>query len=1685
MKFLKRSQINEKNVKDNSVAVEANGKVVLDSKDVVLGSDDSATQVKVNNNLYVTGNTTIDGKLTFGSTPGDSISVAADFTSDLIPKQSDTFNLGIPDQAWNDLFVNKITNTVNKDVVVDARGSGKVDILSRVDIEKELNVSGKAVFEGDLVVTGIPYGTAPIVTNTLYVTMDGDDTNDGSSMDPTRACRTIGGAIRSPLYRPGTSIKVFPGRYLENNPLRLKPYTSVIGSDLRTTTVEPINKTQDLFHVDSSTYLAQMQFINGRSGIIDPYIDRGAYTVAFPTNTVQITGNIQPKSNEIQVISISDEVIPGIEIIGEDFAENTIVRSVVGNTIFVSKQSLNTVPKTNVNLKTGKLTIYKSPYIQNCTNQSGPWLKDGTMFIPNQTVQLPLSVGITTFTEGLNEIEVEIKRGDVPLAGMSINTAPQDIGFFDARTLLLANKPFIQEQVLAYVETTYPTFVYAREKCRRDVGIIVENVLYDACFGGNSKSVESGLAYFDGVTSLIPGEESVTVDALDYIKTLATSILQNNPSLPAPDLLSGTGVHAQVFNPNLTDGLIALIPISNNIDIITNIITNGPGAAPKIYYSTGAEFGLVCGEVLIQDNREFIIKQVSSYVDTKYPGLLTFDQAKCSRDVGIILNSVLDDLILGTNYRSLYAGIAYTRSYSSTVTTLQKQKTIAGLNFARDTAVALLNPVTKADTIKKINELFKTVTDIIDKVSDFAAPDLEFINPLSTSSEELISTSNKINASRIIIKNKPFLVEEVIAWINKQVATNTPPFTSEFTYNISLCRRDTGYIIDALVYDLLYGGNSQSVEVANAYYLGTTTYLPGQIQQAIAAYEHLKQVISSVVQNIPVIPTQGNDDLRQYLELPVGTFDEAVTLQVLIDQINIIIEQSGTVVITMPNYIKGVNYTANNVDKITILTNLASIQTSTLGFLNEKYDTKAKCERDLGYIIDSISQDILLGGNKKSAEAGRGYYSANVLVIEGEATQTIDALNYAKGLMTNIVQNIKPDLTSEQVTNTYYSKGEITVGSIVRNTKIITDIIENGEAAVPEIYQGTALFAATGVSADDVQQSTKVTSVTPKAGVANTYIIGLDKPTVGIGTNSRLYFGYPSVYPLQDKDFDNYPEWDQRKYDKYGSMGGLIIDGDRVSDISPIRSMVVDAFTQLNQGGRGARATNRGYTQLVSMFTVFCSISMQVDNGGIMSITNANSNFGDYCMVSKGYGPKEFSGTIYNPANKVYNSLTKTFEFNQFYPDGYFPRNQQVCVFVPDAANRPHIGLVMEVIPPDDYINEQNLPGYITSTITTSEIIEDSLTISGIEVNDMYIGQHVYVRDQFGSYSDPVTGERYLLEDTVITDVGPDTIYLNTPVNKGGSFPENPTYFTIFVAGKAYYTILSSEKAPDPVAEGLLVFPNNQKAPELLTIEYIRTLLQSIVSNTMYGSPLQTAVPQVTLNLTNNPTTGTIARTLLLATIVYDILDQGQSATPGIVKKGFVTQSDADASELILLNINFIVAEISKFMDNYVVANPGFTYNKEKCLRDSALIPSKIAEDLTLGGNYNAVYSGLSYYARSGTYHLINLEDNTTNTSLFPDGAIINFYQRSYMTASGYLFEYVGAGSNYGALPMVGRADPKQEREVNMLDGGKVFFTSTDQNGDFRIGEGLVINQATGTLTGRTFEKSLFATMTPFILSIE
>ena len=99
-------------------------------------------------------------------------------------------------------------------------------------------------------------------------------------------------------------------------------------------------------------------------------------------------------------------------------------------------------------------------------------------------------------------------------------------------------------------------------------------------------------------------------------------------------------------------------------------------------------------------------------------------------------------------------------------------------------------------------------------------------------------------------------------------------------------------------------------------------------------------------------------------------------------------------------------------------------------------------------------------------------------------------------------------------------------------------------------------------------------------------------------------------------------------------------------------------------------------------------------------------------------------------------------------------------------------------------------------------------------------------------------------------------------------------------------------------------------------------------------------------------------------------------------------------------------------------------------------------------------------------------------------GTEVPFYKQSRVLASGHSFEYIGSGNEIAkALPATGGV-AIQDNEVDIRNGGLVVYTSTDQSGNFRIGEGVVVNQQSGTISGSFYSKSLFSTVTPFILAL-
>lgn len=102
----------------------------------------------------------------------------------------------------------------------------------------------------------IRIGAGATVTNVLYVTRDGNDSNTGRKLGDAKA--TIKGAIAESTT--GTVIRVSAGSYLEDNPIVVPEQVSIVGDSLREVSVIPLNPDQDLFHVSNGNYVAEMSY---------------------------------------------------------------------------------------------------------------------------------------------------------------------------------------------------------------------------------------------------------------------------------------------------------------------------------------------------------------------------------------------------------------------------------------------------------------------------------------------------------------------------------------------------------------------------------------------------------------------------------------------------------------------------------------------------------------------------------------------------------------------------------------------------------------------------------------------------------------------------------------------------------------------------------------------------------------------------------------------------------------------------------------------------------------------------------------------------------------------------------------------------------------------------------------------------------------------------------------------------------------------------------------------------------------------------------------------------------------------------------------------------------------------------------------------------------------------------------
>jgi len=399
------------------------------------------------------------------------------------------------------------------------------------------------------------------------------------------------------------TVQVESGVFEENFPLRVSNNVSIIGEEFRRTLIRP------KIGVSTSPYT---QIFFRRDPIIDNLRVTGLFGLNLATNTTAtpsaqsgtITVTLGSAGTNTNWIGKIWKTIPtrGEGIITEILSSTqfkvrihkpldsitavtqgaVFVGTISGTTLTVSSVSsgtitagmeINAVGATNI-----PIGISIVSQLTGVTGGAGTYrLNKGTkiaaatsMFGSNWQIYTVNEYGYHYLTDPSKPIYPLIEN-----PGRNINAA----------TLLRLNRLFIQEEVISYVDRTYVSTGYNQGTCKRDIGLIIDAVIYDLLFGGYTRSVEAALKYYQSNSGLIAigltgtpesGFSDITVDsqkaatlgAISYAATLADQVVRNN-AVVRFNTIAGAG---QVINFSLTREPAATGTISALMNVILQML---------------------------------------------------------------------------------------------------------------------------------------------------------------------------------------------------------------------------------------------------------------------------------------------------------------------------------------------------------------------------------------------------------------------------------------------------------------------------------------------------------------------------------------------------------------------------------------------------------------------------------------------------------------------------------------------------------------------------------------------------------------------------------------------------------------------------------------------------------------------------------------------------------------------------------------------------------------------------------------------------------------------------------------------------------------------------------------------------------------------------------------------------------
>jgi hypothetical protein len=230
----------------------------------------------------------------------------------------------------------------------------------------------------------------------------------------------------------------------------------------------------------------------------------------------------------------------------------------------------------------------------------------------------------------------------------------------NAHALLEANKKFIQEETIAYIQynidnnlVPFIFFTYNAEKCRRDISYVLEGYISDLRHGGNKQTVNNASKYFENGIPQVDGTRAPEIAAHTFIKGLVQNFILDNIAYTPKQTIIG-----QVIDVNIVAEAGGKTKLSDLNDIIVSVITNGLSSLP-----------------IVVSNRGYV----------KFPGFFKL------KDILLITNATRNIIMYNFADPIFSADLSYSESYDSDFPgALYGNERITTLTFDIDTSAMMV-----------------------------------------------------------------------------------------------------------------------------------------------------------------------------------------------------------------------------------------------------------------------------------------------------------------------------------------------------------------------------------------------------------------------------------------------------------------------------------------------------------------------------------------------------------------------------------------------------------------------------------------------------------------------------------------------------------------------------------------------------------------------------------------------------------------------------------------------------------------------------------------------------------------------------------------------------------------------------------------------------------------------------------